>query len=99
MNCCDNKDKNECDEQHEKKHSHISHMFMMILCCAAPIIILLLLPVISGYLSPNTRNLLITVVPFLCPIMMLFMMPMMMKGHGEKPVNQNQNEVTEIVKD
>lgn len=97
MDCCDNKDKDEKDSQQGKKHrGHLSHMLLMILCCGAPIILLLLIPVISNYVSSDTRNLLITILPFLCPILMLFMMPMMMKGMGERQAKQNKDEVIEI---
>lgn len=96
MDCCDNKDKDENNSQQGKKHrGHLSHILLMILCCGAPIILLLLIPVISNYVSSDTRILLITILPFLCPILMLFMMPMMMKGMGERKAKQNKDEVIE----
>ncbi|HVJ47711.1 hypothetical protein [Desulfitobacterium sp.] len=96
MNCCDNEDKSENNSQQEKKHKgHMPHMLMMILCCGAPLLILLFLPVISTNVSPNVRNLLITIVPFICPIMMVFMMPMMMKGNKDKQAEHNPRELKE----
>lgn len=95
MNCCNNKDNSGSNGQHKMKH--ISHKVMMVLCCGAPLLILLFLPVISSYLSPNARNLLITIVPFICPIMMFFMMPMM-KERGDRQ-QTTQDEFIEINND
>lgn len=91
MNCCDNKDENKNDGKQKVKHKgHIPHMLMMILCCGAPILILFFLPFISSNVSPTTRNSLIAIVPFICPIMMMFMIPMMMRGNKEKQAGHNQ---------
>lgn len=87
MSCCENKDKNESDIDHEKNHKgHKSHLLMMALCCGAPILLLILLPIIGGFLSPNARNSLISIIPFLCPIMMI---PMMMKGNKKRVAERN----------
>lgn len=59
-----------------KKKGHLSHLKMMALCCGAPILILFLLP-LFGYTGVLQR-----ILPFLCPIMMIVMIPMMMRGHG-----------------
>lgn len=73
MSCCDNKHENKSDI--EKNHKgHMSHLLMMALCCGVPILLLILLPIIGGFLSPNARNSLISIIPFLCPIMMISMM-------------------------
>lgn len=60
-----------------KKHNPIKHMLMMSLCCGMPILIIGILPFIK---IAGVRNLLATISPFLCPLMMIFMIPMMFKG-------------------
>ena len=75
MNCHgDNKEK-----QGNHKHSPLKHMLHMAICCGLPIIVIGLLPVITRF-SPSAGNVIGKVAPFLCPIMMIFMMPMMMRG-------------------
>jgi len=59
---------------------------MMAICCGAPILLLLLLPIIGGFISPNARNSLISIIPFLCPIIMI---PMMMKGNKKRDAEPN----------
>lgn len=59
-----------------KNCNHKGHMLHMILCCGLPLLILLVLPLV-GY-----RGILQTIAPFICPVMMLVMMPMMMRGQG-----------------
>jgi len=56
---------------------HKSHLKMMALCCGAPFLILLILSLL-GY-----KGVLQNIIPFICPIMMLAMIPMMMRGHGK----------------
>ena len=71
----------ESDEKKENTGSHGStkHMLMMVLCCGLPILLIVALPFLkignSGF-----KVGLISVIPFLCPILMLFMIPMMLKG-------------------
>lgn len=84
MNCCknndDNDNKNIINNQTDTKapkHNHKGHMMHMVLCCGVPLLLILLLP-LFGY-----KGFLLTIVPFICPIMMLVMMPMMMRGHGK----------------
>ncbi|MDF2884541.1 MAG: hypothetical protein K0R54_5108 [Clostridiaceae bacterium] len=82
------------EENHEKhstsKHNPIKHLLHMILCCGLPIVIIGLLPVISRF-SPSTGGVLARVVPFLCPIMMLSMLPMMLGGKKESSCCDNKN--------
>jgi len=54
--------------------NHIRHLMHMVLCCGLPLLILLVLPLI-GY-----KGVLLNIVPFICPIMMLVMVPMMLRG-------------------
>lgn len=94
MNCHgDNKEK-----QGNLKHSPLKHMLHMAICCGLPIIIIGLLPIITK-LSPSAGSVIGKVTPFLCPIMMIFMMPMMMGSHKKgsccdtKKTNTNSKEV------
>lgn len=63
-------------------HGRLNHMLHMIICCGLPIILILSLPAISAF-SPNTGRVISKVIPFLCPIMMIFMMPRMMGNNRE----------------
>ena len=74
----------EDDEKSGNKGSHSSmkHMLMMVLCCGLPILLIIALPFLK---IGNTgfRVTLAAIIPFLCPVMMLFMIPMMLKGSKE----------------
>ena len=90
MNCCkneNNKEENNLVTGHENatnnytdtqapKNNHKKHLLHMALCCGLPLLILLALPLI-GY-----KGILLNIAPFICPIMMLVMMTMMMRGNG-----------------
>jgi len=100
LNCCNNKDNenklaNSQDDIQPKKskhRGHMSHMKMMAICCGAPVLLLLLLP-LFGY-----KGFLLGILPFICPIMMVAMMPMMM-GMGkskDNPKDIGQAEVKSI---
>ena len=93
MNCCKNnnpEDKNlpteSVDQQstHDhndaktSKYSHKNHFLHLALCCGLPLLLLVGLPLV-GY-----QGILLSIAPFICPIMMFVMMPMMMKGHNHK---------------
>lgn len=71
----------------------MSHMLMMALCCGAPVIILLLLPLISKTGGTGVSNALLGIAPLLCPLMMVFMIPMMLKGGKNKGNNENASYV------
>ena len=74
MNCHDdNKGKQEAH-----KHKPLKHMLHMVVCCGLPIVIIGFLPLIARY-SPATGGILWKIAPFLCPIMMIFMLPMMLR--------------------
>ena len=78
MNCHgDNKDK-----QTTHKHNSLKHMLHMLICCGLPIIIIGFLPIISR-VSPSAGSFLAKLTPFLCPIMMIAMIPMMI-GNSKK---------------
>ncbi|GKU27591.1 hypothetical protein CFOLD11_44180 [Clostridium folliculivorans] len=81
------------------KHGGNKHLLHMIICCGLPIVIIFMLPFIAS-LSPSIAGVLGKIAPFLCPIMMLAMMPMMM-GHNKKKSccsNDSDKEVVDIKK-
>ena len=71
----------ENDEKKENKDSHSSrkHMLLMILCCGLPVLLIAVLPFLKIG-NAGFKLGLASIIPFLCPIMMLFMIPMMLKG-------------------
>ena len=87
MNCHgDNKGK-----QGGHKHSPLKHMLHMIICCGLPIVVVGFLPLISK-VSPGAGNFVSRIVPFLCPLMMIGMIPMMLGGNKEKDCCDNAKE-------
>lgn len=78
MNCHgDNKEKKDAH-----KHSAWKHMIHMAICCGLPIVVIAALPLIAK-ISPRASGILVWIAPFLCPIMMITMLPMMF-GHNKK---------------
>lgn len=61
-----------------KKHSPIKHMLMMVLCCGLPMLLVSLIPLIG--VNSSAKAFLGGIAPFICPLMMLIMIPMMIKG-------------------
>lgn len=84
---------NNKDNKGTHNHSPIKHMLHMILCCGLPILIFLSLPFISR-VSPGASRILAVIAPFICPLMMIGMIPMMMLGGG-KGNNKSSCEVKE----
>lgn len=78
MNCHGDNKRNKGNHN----HSPLKHMLHMILCCGLPIAIIGFLPLITRF-SPNTGRVLGLIAPFLCPIMMISMIPMMF-SHNKK---------------
>lgn len=74
MNCHGNN-----ENKGNNNHSPIKHMLHMILCCGLPILIFAALPFISK-VNPGTSRILAVIAPFICPIMMIGMIPMMLGG-------------------
>lgn len=85
MNCCNHNSNdpngNNQKNQHAHKGGHVSHLLMMALCCGAPLLILLALPLLGQNL-PGLRAVLVSIAPFICPVMMIGMIPMMLR-HGK----------------
>lgn len=86
MNCHNNKEKHS-----NHKHSPLKHMLHMVLCCGLPIVIVGFLPLISKF-SPSAGGVLSKIAPFLCPIMMMAMLPMMMGGFKKKSCCDNKSD-------
>ncbi|HEY8892725.1 MAG TPA: hypothetical protein VIM70_21025 [Clostridium sp.] len=78
-------------KQSNGKHSPLKHMVHMVICCGLPIVVLFSLPLITK-ISPSTGSLVLKIVPFLCPVMMIFMMPMMMRGNKKESCCDKTNE-------
>lgn len=77
MKCCNNTPDNG-NKQENKHKGHMSHMWMMALCCGAPVLLLFLLPLI-GTGMPGLNSVMFKIIPFICPIMMIAMIPMMFR--------------------
>ncbi len=74
----------------DNKHKgHFSHMLMMVLCCSTPVIILLFVPFLLNNGASALAKPLAAIAPFICPIMMVFMIPMMLKGHKHNEGKEN----------
>lgn len=83
MNCC-----NHNDNKNPHKR-HIPHIVMMILCCGAPFIIVFLIS-IFGANFPALKAALIPIIPFICPVMMALMIPMMFRGNKNSDCDQKE---------
>ncbi|MBU3114724.1 hypothetical protein [Clostridium lacusfryxellense] len=85
MNC--NEDKK---SKQSNKHSPLKHMVHMAICCGLPIAILFSLPLIIK-VSPSIGSVVVRILPFICPVMMIFMIPMMMRGSKKGSCCDNTN--------
>lgn len=96
MNCCKNNHENKPSTSQNEMQSgkgshkgHMAHIKMMALCCGLPVLLLFLLPLL-GY-----KGFLTGILPFLCPILMVAMMPMML-GMGRKKGDQKSMDQPEV---
>lgn len=87
MNCHEDKK----GEQRSHKHSGLKHVLHMALCCGLPIIIIGALPLITRF-SPATGGILGKIAPFLCPILMISMLPMMFRSDKKGSCCDDKNE-------
>lgn len=78
------------------KHSPLKHLLHMAICCGLPIVILSALPLISR-LNPAAAGVLEKITPFLCPLMMLAMLPMMFGGGRKGSCCDNKDEKEDTV--
>lgn len=83
MNCCG-------DDGARRDNKHKKHLLMMVLCCGIPLLILLLLPYI-GKMFPGVSLALGSIVPFLCPVMMIGMMLMMFRNGKKEDGNESRD--------
>jgi len=70
---------NSKNEKGSHNHSLLKHMLHMAICCGLSIIIVGALPIIARF-SPAAAGIIGMITPFLCPIMMLLMLPVMLRG-------------------
>ena len=89
MNCCENNNKNTDNGKENGHKGHLGHILMMALCCGAPVIIILLIPLIGRIGGSGVSKALSGIAPFLCPLMMLFMIPMIFKGNKNRENNND----------
>jgi len=78
------------NNSNEKKHSPIKHILMMVLCCGLPILIVGVLPFLN--IGGGFKAVIASITPFICPIMMLFMIPMMFKDMKKGDCCSNKNK-------
>lgn|GEM_PF-351114 len=86
MHCHDNKNSD------HKSQDLLKHAIHMVICCAAPIIIIAVIPFLK--LNTGLRTTILNISPFICPVMMIFMIPMMLKGMGTVESNKDTNKDT-----
>ena len=80
-------------KQGNHKHRPLKHMLHMVLCCGLPIVIVGFLPLITK-LSPGAGSFASKIVPFLCPLMMIGMLPMMFGGNKKSSCcDDSKNEI------
>lgn len=77
--------------QGNHKHSPLKHMLHMILCCGLPIVVIGLLPFIAK-VSPSAAGVLAKIAPFICPLMMISMIPMMLGGSKKGSCCDNKSD-------
>lgn len=71
--------KNENVSNKTNEHSPLKHMLHMVVCCGLPFLIFISLPFISRF-SPSLSGILRYITPFICPVMMGWMMLMMFRN-------------------
>lgn len=91
MNCHGDNKGNPGNHNVNHNHSPLKHMLHLILCCGLPIVLVALLPLISR-LSPGAGSAVSKIVPFLCPLMMIGMIPMMFGGNKKGGCCDNKNK-------
>lgn len=86
------------NDENKSKHSSMKHMLLMILCCGLPILIAVLIPFLN--ISNTLRLTLGSITPFLCSIMMIFMIPMMIKHFkSDKSCGEDKSDSQLKIKD
>ena len=82
MNCCENKENSNQPEKHGKNHNPMKHILMMAMCCGLPLVLIIILPFL-GIFGTGFKVTIASIIPFICPLMMIFMIPMMMRSSKE----------------
>lgn len=84
MKCCnENKEGNSIDDNKGNKRKGIKAILHLVLCCGLPVLILLVAPFIIK-MNPMIGGALTVIAPFICPIMMLFMVSAIFKKSKNK---------------
>ena len=81
MDCCNKNRDNGRNGRHAHR-GHMPHMWMMALCCGVPVILILAVSLMGAGL-PGLKAVLLGIAPFICPVMMIAMLPMMFM-HGKR---------------
>ena len=89
MNCHGHNENND-----NNKKSSMKHMLLMVLCCGLPILIAFVVPFLK--IGGSFKSILGTITPFICPVMMVFMMLMMSKNSNGKETCHKKNDESEI---
>lgn len=85
-----------CTSNRNNNHPH--SIWMMVLCCGAPILLLFVISVLGANFIA-LKAVLTSTLPFLCPAMMLLMIPMMfMKSKERGKSHEMANKLTEAEK-
>jgi len=101
MNCCKKDNNVEATEnlsipdrgKNTKAKGHMSHMWMMVLCCGLPLALIFVLPMLG---ISFFNGALLGIIPFLCPLMMLLMIPMMMRGNRGSQGQPNNHDTRPV---
>jgi uncharacterized membrane protein YkvI len=62
----------------------------MIICCGTPILIVAVLPFLK--INATFKATILSITPFICPIMIIFMLPMMLKSMRAEHSHSNKSE-------
>lgn len=87
---CHNDQSNQSNHEGHKRKVHKGHMLMMLVCCGAPFLVFLLIPLLGSRLNLGTWTALPFLSSLICPVMMVIMMVVMMRGQNKNSVPDTQ---------